>query len=155
MIPVIPDRLCWSSAIGLFIINFGMMDLLVLDFLESTLSPEEFLRVKERPFYDRVELIKQRVSQADCSAETRERFEKFFRRLDPIRELRNHIAHGILRIELAQDQKPRILTLSLPKNLDGTNAPNALHLKFEELTKALGELTALTEELQNLPWLPE
>ena len=47
----------WSSAIGNFIINFGLLDLHVQDFLESLLSAEEFLKVKERPFYERVEII--------------------------------------------------------------------------------------------------
>jgi hypothetical protein len=150
MIRVLPDRQSWSSAIGLFVINFSALDLLVQDFLESTLPSEEFLRIKERPFYDRVKRIEAHVSQADYSEEKRQQFEKVFRRLDPIRELRNHIAHGVLRFELAEDQSIKAVTLSLPRDLDGSSSPAALHLEFEELSKALSELTALIEEFKKL-----
>ncbi len=150
MIPIMSDHLSWSSAVGLLIINFSTLDLLVQDFLEDTLSSEEFEKFKERPFYERVERIKEYVGQADYSSEERQPFGEFFRRLDPVRDLRNHIAHGLLRIGLAQDQKTWVLTLSLPRDLDGSNSPDALHLEFEELTNALSELTALIEEFKKL-----
>src|SRR6478736_1934242 len=96
MIPVLPDRQSWSSLIGLFIINFGMIDYLVFDFLETQLSSEQFAKVKDEPFKDRIIRIKRYVLQSNCSVGTRERFDKFFGRLDPMRDLRNHIAHSHL-----------------------------------------------------------
>ncbi len=150
MIPIMSDRLSWSSAVGLFIINFSTLDLLVQDFLENKLPAEEFAKLKERPFYDRVERIKEYLIKADYTTEKRKEFEKFFCRLDPVRELRNHIAHGILRIGLEQDQKTWGLTLSLPRDVDGSSSPDVLHLRFEELTKALAELAALVEEFKRL-----
>lgn len=127
-----------------------MLDLHVQDFLEALLSPEQFLKMKERPFYDRVERIKQRLGEADCVVVHKTEFEQFFRRLDPLRETRNHIAHGILRIGLAADQRTFVQTLSLPKELDGAEAR---HLEFAELLAELKTLNHLIEEFQRLTGL--
>ena len=82
--------------------------------------------------------------------EKREAFEQFFRRLDPLREIRNHIAHGVLRIGLSPDQKTYVQTLSLPRDLDGSNSAGARHLSFAELQAALSTLNSLIEEFQHL-----
>jgi hypothetical protein len=105
MTPILPDRLCWPSNIGLFIVNFGTLDLHVQDFLENSLPPEEFAKFKDRHFWDRVARIQGYVRQADYAPEKKQAMEPFFVRLEPIRELRNHIAHGRLRLTLAEDQK--------------------------------------------------
>jgi hypothetical protein len=149
-VPILCGCSSWSSAIGNFIANFGMLDLLVQDFLENTLPPNEFLKIKEWPFYDRVELIKKHVGQSNYPVEKKTGFEQLFRRLDPLRETRNHIAHGILRIGLAPDQKTPVQTLSLPRDLDGSNSPDARHLSFEDLNRESRCLTELIEEFQKL-----
>ena len=145
--PIMPARLDWQSLIGQFITNFGALDLHVQDFLETLLSPEEFLTMKERPFFDRVERVKQRLGENDCAATNKPEFQDFFTRLDPLRETRNRVAHGILRIGLAADRKTFVQTLSLPKELD---AAEARHLEFGELLTELKTLNALIEEFQRL-----
>lgn len=150
MTPIMPDRLCWASTIGLFIINFGTLDLHVQDFLENNLSPVEFAKFKERHFHDRVERIKAHVRQTGYEREKRQAMDEFFVRLEPVRELRNHVAHGLLRMALAEDGKAWIITLSLPRNLDGTNSPEARHLRFEELLQASTALTDLSEDFMRL-----
>ena len=75
---------------------------------------------------------------------------QFFARLEPVRELRNHIAHGLLRITLAEDQKTPVLTLSLPKDLDGSNPPDAQHLTHQELLTASTALTDLIADFKHL-----
>ncbi len=119
-VPILSDHMSWSSTIGNFIINFGVLDLLIQDFLESALPPEKFLKIRDDSFFVRVELVKGHVGQADYCLEKKEQFEEFFRRLDALRNLRNHIAHGLLRIGLAPDQKTLVQTLSLPRDLDGS-----------------------------------
>src|SRR5947207_1453829 len=94
MIPTLPTRLDWPSTIGLFIINFGMLDYLVFDFMEKRLPQEQFSKSKGEGLNDRIKRIKRNISEGDFSAESKESFEKFFNRLKPIRELPNHIAHG-------------------------------------------------------------
>ena len=149
-VPIMCDCLSWSSTIGIFITNFGMLDLHIQDFLELLLPPAEFLKVKERPFYDRVKLIKQRLGEADCNMMNKAEFGQFLQRLDPLRETRNHIAHGILRIGLAPDHKSYIQTLSIPRDLDDSNPREARHLEFAELQSELKTLNELIEEFQRL-----
>jgi hypothetical protein len=108
------------------------------------------LKVKEWSFYDRVELIKKYVGQFGYPAEKKAGFAQFFCRLDPLRETRNHIAHGILRIGLAADQKTPVQTLSLPRDLDGSNSPEARHLSFDDLNRESRCLIELIEEFQKL-----
>ena len=150
-VPIIgSEPLNWSSAIGLFIINYGVLDWHVFVFLESRLSPQEFGATKKLHLQDRIARVKELVGGDGCSGETRQAFEMFFRRLDPIRELRNHIAHGHLLTRLSEDGTSLILTLSLPKNLDAVDNPETRHLSFGELTKALSTLTDLIEEFGRL-----
>ena len=145
MTPIIPDQLSWASTIGLFIINFGTLNLFVQDYLENSLPAEEFARFKDRHFQDRIERIQKHVTQPEFSAAEREQFEEWAARLGPIREIRNHIAHGLLRLSLAADKKTLALTISLPRDLDGSNSAEARHLSLEELLKASTELTDLAE----------
>ena len=150
MTPMMPDRPCWVSTIGLFIINFGTLDLHVQDYLETHLPPEEFAKFKNRHFRERIARIQEHATRANHATEKKQAIEQFFVRLEPIRELRNHIAHGILRMTLAEDQKTLAMTLSLPRDLDGSASPDARHLTFEELLSALTALTALIEEFEKL-----
>ena len=144
------NRLDWANAIGLFILNFGTLDLHVQDYLENNLSPEEFAKFKSCHFRDRVERIKAHVSQAGYEPEKWQAMAEFFSRLEPVRELRNHIAHGLLRLTLADDKKAWTITLSLPRDMDGSNSPEARHLTFEKLLNTSTELTALIEDFMKL-----
>jgi len=139
----------WPSAIGLFIINFGVMDLLVLDFLKERLPPERFAKIPEH-FKDRIDLIKEQLNQADCPVEQRARFEEFFRRLERFRVLRNHVAHGLLLARPVEGTKNFIVTLSLPRDLDAEGAVVPRNLGFDELVAAVNELTKLAEEFKRL-----
>jgi hypothetical protein len=57
---------------------------------------------------------------------------------------------GLLRVALAEDQKTFIQTLSLLRDLDGSNSPDTRHLTYQQLFSAATALTALIEEFQNL-----
>ena len=144
----------WASSIGLFIINFGELDLRILEYVESIVPPDEFAKIKDRHLYDRVQRIMKDLNDDRHSKATREEFDCFFSRLEPIRAFRNHIAHGTMRLGLAADQKSYEMTLSLPRDLDGSNSPDARHVGFAELTNALSELTWLTKEFEKLSDLP-
>ncbi|MGV3533970.1 MAG: hypothetical protein ACO1QR_16495 [Chthoniobacteraceae bacterium] len=77
-------------------------------------------------------------------------FHSLATRLESVRELRNHIAHGHLLVRFTEVGKTPVLTLSLLKGLDATDASEWRHLEFEELTKAQAELADLIEEFQKL-----
>jgi len=150
MTPILPNRLDWPSAIGNFILNYGVLDWNLFVFLESRMPPDQFAKIKKEPFQDRIACVKHFVDDCYYSREQKQAFAKFFERLDSIRKLRNQIAHGHLLIRVTEDGKTPALTLSLPKDLDANYAAETRHFEFAELTTALQELTALIEEFQEL-----
>ena len=150
MTPIIPKRLDWPSAIGSFLLSYGVLDWHTMVFLESRLDAEQFAKAKELHFQDRVKRIQGIVDASDYALERKEGFVRFFVDLQPIRELRNHIAHGHMLLRLGEDGEPPVATLSLPKDLDATYAPESRHLNFEDLTQALGQLSQLIEEFERL-----
>jgi hypothetical protein len=77
-------------------------------------------------------------------------FASFFERVDPIRNLRNHIAHGHMLVKKNLDGKSFDLTLSQPKDLNSNYAPGTRHLSFQDLIKATTELGKLIQEFQTL-----
>jgi hypothetical protein len=145
-----PDRLNWSSAIGLFIINFGMLDFEVFEFLESRLQPDLFTKIKKEYFQDRITCIKTLVSGGQFSPENKQAFAKFFIRLEPLRELRNHIAHAHMLSLVVNEGDASTQSLSLPRDLDAPYSPDSRHVDLKELIGALTELTSLIEEFTRL-----
>src|SRR2546427_12974115 len=104
MNPILPARLDWPSAIGNFLLNFGVLDWYIFAFLESQMPAEQFAKIKSEHFQDRITRVKTLVNDRDYPHEQKSAFTKFFPRLDPIRELRNHIAHGHM---LVRQEAPR------------------------------------------------
>lgn len=150
MNPILPARLDWPSAIGNFILNYGALDWHVFVFLERRMPPDQFAKIRSEHFQERVTRVRKLVATGDFSTEQKQAFEQFFTRLESVRELRNHIAHGHLLVRISAVGKTPVLTLSLPKDLDATEAAETRHLEFEELTKAQSELAALIDEFQKL-----
>jgi predicted nucleotidyltransferase len=148
--PLMPARLDWPSAIGNFLLNFSTLDLSLLDCLESRLAPTEFAKVKEWHFRDRIECLKTHLAGGGYPQATLDNFERVFNRIDLIRELRNHIAHGVIRLGMTSDHQSWEVTLTLPRDLNGEGPPDARHVPFEELETAIQELPKLIDELSRL-----
>jgi len=144
------ERLDWSSTIGLFVINFGMLDYLFFDYLEPRLSAQQFVKAKGGHFHDRMVMVKQLLGASSHSKAQKKRFREFFKSLDRVRDLRNHIAHGHLLLSPEKDGKTLSLTMSLPKNLDVVHEPTSRKLGLDELISIFGELTKLIEEFRQL-----
>jgi len=143
-----PDRVSVASTIGLFILNFGTLDLLVQDYLENNLPSREFVRFKDRHFQERIERIRSHIQQPEFDPKKRAEFERLLSRIESIRQLRNHIAHGLLRASMNED-KEWSLTISLPRDVDGSNKPEARHVSFVELLNASKDLTNLIEDFKS------
>ena len=148
MTPIMTNDLSWASTIGSFLLNFSTLDLFVQDCLQDKLSAEEFAQLKDRPFQERIKLIRKHVQDPGFNPTKRDEFERLSFRIESIREIRNHIAHGLLRWSLSEDSTEWSITISLPRDLDGGNAPDPRHLTFEELLKASKELTDLIEDFK-------
>jgi hypothetical protein len=139
--PILPARLDWPSAIGNFLLNYGTLDHYVFGFLKDHLSPDEFARFKERRFKERVHRITQHLREEQYPAEQQAAFARLVERLDPIRELRNHIAHGHMYVRFdSETQKPTV-TLFKAKDVDTGLLPDSKHVEFAELQSALTTLT--------------
>ena len=145
-----PERLDWPSAIGLFLLNYGTLDYCVFVFLKDHLSADEFVKVREWHFKDRLTRIAQHLKDEKYPAEQQTAFARMLERLEPIRELRNHIAHGHLYFRPdAETQKPTI-TLFKAKDLDTGFLPGSKHVEFAELKAALRTLTELIEGFRRI-----
>ena len=101
MNPILPARLDWPSAIGNFILNYGALDWHVFVFLERRMPPDQFAKIRNEHFQERLTRMKKFVGAACLSAEQKQAFDRFFARLETIRELRNHIAHGHLLVRIS------------------------------------------------------
>ena len=154
-VPILPARLDWPSAIGNFLLNFGTLDYFVFCFLKDHLSVDEFDKVKEWHFKDRIDRVGQHMQEAKFPAEQQREFAELVTRLEPIRELRNHIAHGHMLWRLDEKTKQPTVTVFKAKDLDTGSMPDAKHVEFAELLAALKTLTGLIEDFQRLAGFQE
>jgi hypothetical protein len=86
-----------AFAVGNFILNFGMLDLHVLEFLEAKLAPDKFAKVRERPLHERLEIVGELFAERPTELAA---FKSLLEQVAPLRKLRNHIAHGAVLVEI-------------------------------------------------------
>ena len=143
--PILPARLDWPSAIGNFLMNFGALHYLVIEHLNTSLEASEFARYKERPFKDQIMRIAQHLQQNPSAIEKQREFQLLLNRLDAVRTLRNHIAHGHMLCRLDPASGSWVVSITLPKDLDVPYVAETVHLTFDELRTRLDELRELIE----------
>jgi len=147
-IPILPDRLDWPSAIGNFLLNFGTLEYLVFVFLKDHLRPEEFDRVKDYHLKDRLNRVAQQLQEEGHPTHEQRAFAVLVEAIGPIRDLRNHLAHGHLYARYDVQTKKWSVTVFQANDVDTGFLPTSTHVEFEDLLTALGRLTELIEELQ-------
>lgn len=138
------------SAIGLLIVNFGTLEYLTLEYLQAQLSAGEYEKASKRHFNERLELCFNRISTNMANAETLEKSEEMRRRLKPVRELRNHIAHGYLLVRIDLESRKPLLSLSNPREFDVAYSAESLHLTLDQLLLLLNELGEVIKSFQGL-----
>jgi hypothetical protein len=149
-VPLLPARLDWPSAIGDFLLKFGTLDYLVFVFLKNTLETAEFVKYKKRHFKDRTLRLAQHFKEMGSPTESQEEFSKLLARLDPVRDLRNHIAHGYMLARLDIETDTLLISVSLPKDIDQEYLEETRHVTFDELRANLNELTELIEAFKGI-----
>jgi hypothetical protein len=77
-------------------------------------------------------------------------FEALIKRVEPMRELRNHIAHGHMNVRFDPGTGKANVTLLKAKDVDGGWMPATRHLDFEELQSALATMAQLNQEFERL-----
>lgn len=142
---ILPAPNNWPSAIGNFLLNFGALDYNVFVFLKDHLSAEEFSKIRELHFKDRL----LRLGQILESQGKADEFATLFADIEPIRQLRNDIAHGHLLLN-ASENGPISITLFNPKDIDLERTEGAKHLDFDRVVNATLALRDLIDAIQAL-----
>ncbi|MBI5692386.1 MAG: DUF429 domain-containing protein [Verrucomicrobia bacterium] len=145
--PIFDRTLTWSSAIGLFLLNFGHLEFLVLAYLEKQLGAAELERVRAKPFSEKVERVGGLFGR---TANERGAFAAFIRALGPVRELRNHLAHGYLQVVRRPETVAPVIGITRTVDFGGISSEETRHLTFDELVRALSALKEVTEEFGRL-----
>jgi hypothetical protein len=146
--PVFSSQPSWASALGTFLLQFGILDYLTHVHLKNNLECAKFSKIAERHFKDRLSAVAEHIGHSG-SAEMKEAFESLLPRIEPIRNLRNHIAHGYILIQ-ENETGSFELSISLPKDLDQEDAVAAKHVTFDDLQANLKELTSVIETFKKI-----
>lgn len=149
-VPIFPKRLDWPSAIGNFFLNFGTLEYMILVFLRDRVAPEDYSRACKRHLKDRLLLIAEHLEKNDVPVAQRAAFGDLCERLDPIREIRNHLAHGHFLFHWDLESKKPTITISRAIDLDAYEDPDTKHIGFEELRSAMDVLKDLNERFSEL-----
>tara|TARA_R110002096_G_scaffold225239_1_gene414489 strand:+ start:82 stop:609 length:528 start_codon:yes stop_codon:yes gene_type:complete len=151
---ILPARLDWPSAVGNFILEFGSMEWTLLAFLKQHLPMYEFKRVRDLHFKDRMSATSDYLNEEDYPLEVQEAFARFVEDIEPIRKLRNQLAHGHLTMiqdhAAASGETPSKVTLSLPRDLDRPYNAETWNMEFSELKKGLQRLYELSGEMDRI-----
>jgi hypothetical protein len=140
----------WRRTIGTFILNFGHLEYLVTVFLKDNLEHAEYTRFAERLLKDRVARIAKYINEGDYSQAKREEFALLVKRLDPVRTLRNHIAHGYMCWNMADPGGTPWVSIVLPKNVDQEHLSETRHLKFDDLRASVADLDKVIAAVDRL-----
>jgi hypothetical protein len=146
-IPLFDGTLTCSSAIGLFLLNFGHLEFKVLVYLQKRLPAGEFEKVRAKPFKDRVARAGELFSH---TPERCEAYAGFLRSLTPIRELRNHLAHGFLQILVRPRTTEPVIGITRAVDFDASFAAETRHLTLNDLTQQVSALGETIEQFARL-----
>ena len=150
MRPIFPARWDWPSTIGNFILNFSALDVALIEILKRCLPEDKWAALRKRSFQERAERFRDIVVHDSRFDSHRPAFLAFLDRLEPIRDLRNHLAHATLVRHLSEDGQSCTQTLSLPRDVHGLDPNDARDVTFDELFAQLQPLADLTSQLISL-----
>ena len=99
------------------------LEYFVFVFLKDRLPEDEFDKVKEWHLKNRLARIAQCLKDEHRSVEEQTVFADLVERLEPLRELRNHIAHGHIYWRREEESQSPSVTLFKAKDLDTAYLP--------------------------------
>lgn len=144
---VLPAPRNWPSAIGNFLLNFGSLDYAVFVFLKDHLPSEEFERVREQHFKDRALRIRKILEGEEYGPEQRSAFDDLLQRIEPMRMLRNDLAHGHLLATVEPKTAVVSITVFNPKDVD---VPIPKSIPFDDVVSASNLLRSLIDILHGI-----
>jgi hypothetical protein len=136
--------------IGSFLLSFGMLEYFVFVFLKDRLPQDEFDKVRDWHLKNRLTRIARCLKDENRTVEEQTVFTDLVERLEPLRELRNHMAHGHMNVRFDPGTKKATVTLLKAKDVDNADMPATRHLEFAELEAALGTIAQVNQEFERL-----
>jgi hypothetical protein len=136
------------SAIGLYIVNFGTLEYLTSGYLYDHLPEEEYTRVEKQHFTDRVEKVLSHISAFRQDSATLKAITNFRRKLAPLRDLRNNIAHGYLLVKTPDQGMPSLIVAN--PRIQSLPRATSSDVTLQDIFRALKELDDATEILKSL-----
>ena len=140
----------WEQTLGRFILNFGALENILAEFLKNNLDSSEKSESKDGISMIECSGWEQRLRAHDYPKEMRDEFTILVLRLKPIREFRNHIAHGHLLARWVVETETLEISVSLPQDVDRAYLPDTVHVAFEELFSNNNQLTELIEAFKGI-----
>lgn len=152
--PVLPQRLDWPSMIGLFILNFGVLELALSHILKLRSKPESKNAAAKKSFHEKIRCLQALVDWHPEMVQKRERWQQLVLKMDAIRDLRNHLSHGMLVHTVAEDLKGMSQVLCLTQEVSA-DKPDVLKVTFQELVHQNQVLSGVIDELAALDYVCE
>ena len=141
----LPRDMVVAWMVGQLLLNFGQLDYLVFCVLQRVLPEKDYQDTKRCHLTDRVNQMIERLTAADASRKPH--LEQWHAAFLPVRDLRNHLAHGYLQLVLNHDPKLISLRIRQARDWDGEEVTE---VGFDELQQCFEKLSALIEQLQPL-----
>lgn len=145
MRPIFSPNLNWSSVIGLFLLNFAALEIVLLELLKSRMKAEAWNALKKESFHDRVLRLRRLGTEKPAQAIE----DGLMKRLEAVRDLRNHLAHSTLVNTFSEDLKSCEQRLVMIKDYV-FNEDGGREVSMEELLKRNKDLADLVGELSVL-----
>jgi hypothetical protein len=142
-VPLFSEKPNWLSEIGRFILNFGQVEWFLCAYLKDFVQTSPSA-VVPRCLTDRVKAVADHFTK-NKRAQTTE-FTEWRKRLEPIRQLRNHIAHGYMFVT----QIDGALAVCICQVNDLNAEADSKRLTFSELQNNNESLTELIEQFKTL-----
>lgn len=145
-----PGRWDWPSTIGHFLLNFGTLEYFVFVFLEKQIPADEFEKKRKLHLKDRVDQMAEIIAKNGSKSDGQIPFSEIQRHLEPLRELRNLIAHGHMYFGPGNENGSPSVTLSKARDFDAAHDSGSKRVKLSELVAACFELSKLLREFERL-----
>lgn len=149
--PVLPQRCDWSSVIGMFMLNFGQLELVLTEILKARSKPGTEDALMKKSFHEKVLRLRELAGTHSDMVVRKEQWETLVGHIEAVRDLRNHISHGVLRHLVSDDGKVMSQMLSMIKDacFNTADAPKVMFedllLQNQILADVLGELLLLDD----------
>jgi hypothetical protein len=144
---MLPCRWDWPSSIGSFLLQFGHLEFLVSVYLQNRLPADGFEAVRRKPFDEQVQCAGELFA---ATPERREAYGQFRQQLDPLRKLRNQIAHGTMHVVLRPDESVPAAGIVQTRDQSACCSRETEMVTLPKLCEQLQALSGALTEFQRL-----